>query len=421
MYWRTSGQKSLLQGYWHGPAQTIGRDDMGYWLFHHGIPIPASANLLRYSTLTERELMEKERQQRIAAGIPNETRGRIAGQRGFIDLANQASLFPDFPPAENNSETETQPNSSPDTTINHHMLSTVNDIQEEQLTPPEWEINSSNVPQNWIDIIGTASSDSRDRFVSYRTGPVNSFYFDASHGDPLHLQRRRIFRYENQELMEDLTLENGLLENFDVNNENDTQLGVVIEYTFRNPKRQLDDKSREQARADGSEAAAKRLDGHPSIQPTVDPTVPNNVVPTQETSIQDNVNTQEDETMQENNVETQPGIQPNDAVPTTDVNGEQVQAENIPVSDRQNEHIDMPVDNGMDDELVAPSPVANQPEQSTSCRRHTRRKPDPRRLSESSPPETKKSRLNENDYWVDTFLAERTESYVQKQKKLGRN
>ena len=54
MYWRTSGQKSLLQGYWHGPAQTIGRDDMGYWLIHNGIPILASANLLCYSTLRER-------------------------------------------------------------------------------------------------------------------------------------------------------------------------------------------------------------------------------------------------------------------------------------------------------------------------------------------------------------------------------
>ena len=50
--------------------------------------------------------MEKERQQRIAAGIPNETRGRIAGQRGFIDLTNQASLFPEFPPAESIIDTE---------------------------------------------------------------------------------------------------------------------------------------------------------------------------------------------------------------------------------------------------------------------------------------------------------------------------
>ena len=103
------------------------------------------------------------------------------------------------------------------------------------------------------------------------------------------------------------------------------------------------------------------------------------------------------------------------------MNGEQIKAENIPVSDGEQEHIDMPVDNGMDDELTAPSPVVNQPEQSTSRRRHTRRKPDSSRLNESSPPETKKSRLNEDDYWVDTFLAERTASYVQKQKKLGRN
>ena len=113
--------------------------------------------------------MEKKRQQGIAAGIPNETRGRIAGQRGFIDLTNQASLFPDLPPAENNNETETQPKGSPDTT-NTQVPSTVNDIQEAQLTPPEWEINSSNVPQNWIDIVGTASSDSRPFCcISYRT------------------------------------------------------------------------------------------------------------------------------------------------------------------------------------------------------------------------------------------------------------
>ena len=61
-----------------------------------------------------------------------------------------------------------------------HVPSTVNDFQEEQLTPPEWEINSSNVPQNWIDIIGTESSDSRDRIVAYRTGPVNGLYCNAA-------------------------------------------------------------------------------------------------------------------------------------------------------------------------------------------------------------------------------------------------
>ena len=110
--------------------------------------------------------------------------------------------------------------------------------------------------------------------------------------------------------MEDLTLENGLLENLDVNFENDTQLDVVVEYTFRNPKRQLDDDAREQARADGSEAAAKKMDDHAVFQPMTDPTEPDIVVPTQDTSIQDNVNTQEDKTMQENNVETQLEIQP---------------------------------------------------------------------------------------------------------------
>ena len=113
----------------------------------------------------------------------------------------------------------------------------------------------------------------------------------------MHLQRRRIFRYENQELMEDLTLESGLLENLDVNFENDAQLDVVVEYTFRNPERQLDDEAREQARADGLEAAAKRLDDHPVVQPITDPTVPDSVVSQQDTSIQDNVVTQEDVVM----------------------------------------------------------------------------------------------------------------------------
>ena len=207
--------------------------------------------------------------------------------------------------------------------------------------------------------------------------------------------------------MEDLTLEDGLLENLDVNFEDDTQLDVVVEYTFRKPKRQLDDESREQALADESAAAARRLDGHPSIQLVDDLQNLSNVIstttgtvtdpvaiPTQDTSIHDNV-TSQDEPMRE----TQPDPQTNDAIPSSDVNGEQIKA-----------------DNGMDDELTAPSPIVNQPEQSTSRRRHTRRKPDSSRLNESSPPETKKSRLNEDDYWVDTFLAERTESYVQRQK-----
>merc|ERR1711974_415923 len=118
------------------------------------------------------------------------------------------------------------------------------------------------------------------------------------------------------------------------------------------------------------------------------------------TSIHDNVISQDDEPMHE----TQPDTQIDDAIPNTDVNGEQMKAENIPVSDGEHEHTVMPVDNGMGDELTAPSPVVNQLEQSTSRRRHTCRKPDSSRLNESSPPETKKSRLNEDDYWVDTFF-----------------
>ena len=35
---------------------------------------------------------------------------------------------------------------------------------------------------------------------------------------------------------------------------------MIVEYTFRNTKRPLDDLAREQARNDGSEAAANRLD-----------------------------------------------------------------------------------------------------------------------------------------------------------------
>ena len=100
--------------------------------------------------------MEKERQQRIAAGIPNETRGRIAGQRGFIDLTNQASMFPEFLPAQSTNDIKNPQNATPDiattttpdVTMSTHVPSIVNDPQEEQITPPEWEIYSSNVPQN---------------------------------------------------------------------------------------------------------------------------------------------------------------------------------------------------------------------------------------------------------------------------------
>ena len=85
--------------------------------------------------------------------------------------------------------------------------------------------------------------------------------------------------------------------------------------------------------------------------------------------------------------DVQPDTAIPEAIPETNVTGEPTQAEDIPVSDGEREHIDIPVDNGMDDELVTPSPVTNQPEQSMSRRRHTRRKPDSSRLNEASPPE----------------------------------
>lgn len=106
MYWRTGGLKKDLQGYWHGPAQNIGRDDMGYWLIHNGIPIFASPNLLRYATLSDKEIHEKQRQQRMIAGSAEETRGRIAGQRGFIDLSNQSA--PHEEPARAGMDVETE-------------------------------------------------------------------------------------------------------------------------------------------------------------------------------------------------------------------------------------------------------------------------------------------------------------------------
>ena len=70
---------------------------MGYWLIHNGIPILASPNMLRYATLSEKEIHEKHRQQRMIAGEKEETRGRIAGQRGFIDLTNQVAPHEDLP------------------------------------------------------------------------------------------------------------------------------------------------------------------------------------------------------------------------------------------------------------------------------------------------------------------------------------
>ena len=71
------------------------------------------------------------------------------------------------------------------------------------------------------------------------------FNFDVTYGDSLQLQRRRIFRYIDKVLMEDMTLDNGLLQNLDVSFEDD--LDVIVEYTFRNNKRSLDDTAREEA------------------------------------------------------------------------------------------------------------------------------------------------------------------------------
>ena len=60
--------------------------------------------------------------------------------------------------------------------------------------------------------------------------------------------------------MENLTLDNGLLENLDVTFEN--ELDVIVEYTFCNNKRPIDDTVREEAINDGSASAARRLDDH---------------------------------------------------------------------------------------------------------------------------------------------------------------
>ena len=60
--------------------------------------------------------------------------------------------------------------------------------------------------------------------------------------------------------MENITLDNGLLENLDVTFEN--ELDVIVEYTFRNNKRPIDDTVREEAINDGSASTALRLDDH---------------------------------------------------------------------------------------------------------------------------------------------------------------
>ena len=69
---------------------------MGYWLIQNGIPILASPNMLRYATLSEKEIHETHRQQRMIAGEKEETRGRIAGQRGFIDFTTQVAPHEDL-------------------------------------------------------------------------------------------------------------------------------------------------------------------------------------------------------------------------------------------------------------------------------------------------------------------------------------
>ena len=76
------------------------------------------------------------------------------------------------------------------------------------------------------------------------------------------------------------------------------------------------------------------------------------------------------------------------------------------------DHIDMPVDDGNAADLVPPTPVVSAPEPQ-GRRRHTRRKPDSSRLNQTAAPEAKRSKLNQDDYWVDAFIAERKEIYVQ--------
>ena len=66
-------------------------------------------------------------------------------------------------------------------------------ISETNVHQPEWEIGSTDVPSNWTDIIGSSAADPRDRCIVHRTGLVQGFHFDVTYGDPLQLQRRRIF------------------------------------------------------------------------------------------------------------------------------------------------------------------------------------------------------------------------------------
>lgn len=88
MYYRTRGLKKNLHHRWHGPARNIGRDKYGYLLIHDGCPILCASNLLTRSKCQEMENV------RIALDSlefnhSGETRGRIAGKHGFIDLRQE--------------------------------------------------------------------------------------------------------------------------------------------------------------------------------------------------------------------------------------------------------------------------------------------------------------------------------------------
>ena len=86
-------------------------------------------------------------------------------------------------------------------------------------------------------------------------------------------------------------------------------------------------------------------------------------------------------------------------------------AEHIPVEEDETvDPINMPVDNGEDADLNPPTQIAPTPD--LGRRRHTRRKADT-----NIAPDAKKAKLNEDGYWVEAFLFERTESYVQRERK----
>ena len=52
-YYRMRGLKRNLHQRWHGPARIIGADGSNFWLIHNGIPILASARLLRLASAEE--------------------------------------------------------------------------------------------------------------------------------------------------------------------------------------------------------------------------------------------------------------------------------------------------------------------------------------------------------------------------------